>query len=67
MLPYLLNGGTHPDTHIQHQTGVPLVGGIRVAHNVRGPFVLCSISVSRADVFVLERLELLLGTEFIGL
>jgi hypothetical protein len=44
-----------------------LVGRERVARNVRGPFVFGGVGVTRADVFVLQRFELLLGAEFVGL
>lgn len=44
-----------------------MVAGVRVPSDVGSPFVLGCICVTCADVFLLERLELLLGAEFVGL
>jgi hypothetical protein len=41
--------------------------GVRVAHDVRRPLVLGRVGVAGSDVFVLQRFELLLGAEFVGL
>lgn len=49
------------------QRRVTLIRRVRVARDVRRPLVLGRVRVARADVFVLERLELLLGAEFVGL
>lgn len=49
------------------QGRVALVGGVRVARDVGGPFVFGGVSVARADVFVLELFELLLCAEFVCL
>jgi hypothetical protein len=46
---------------------VALERGVRVAHDVGRPLVLGRIGVPGADVFVLQRFELLLGAEFVGL
>ena len=44
-----------------------MIAGVRVSGDVGGPFMLRGVRVPRADVFVLHRFELLLGTEFVGL
>ena len=44
-----------------------LVASVGVPSDVGSPFVFGCIRVTRADVFLLERLELLLGAEFVGL
>lgn len=43
------------------------VGGVRVAVDVGGPFVLGGVGVTCADVTGLELLQLLLSAEFVGL
>jgi hypothetical protein len=46
---------------------VALERGVRVAHDVGRPLVLGRVGVPGANVFVLQRFELLLGAEFVGL
>lgn len=67
MPPHGLGVDAHADTHVQQHARVALVGSVRVAHDVRRPLVLGRVGVSRADVLVLQRFELLLGAEFVGL
>lgn len=43
------------------------VGGVAVAVDVGGPFVLGGVGVAGADVAGLQGFELLLGAEFVGL
>lgn len=43
------------------------VGGVAVAVDVGGPFVLCGVGVAGADVAGGEEFELLVGAEFICL
>ena len=51
---HLLRRHAHADGHVVQQRRVALVGGVRVARNVRRPLVLGRVGVARADVFVLE-------------
>ena len=44
-----------------------LIACIAVTGDVRGPLVIGCIGVTSANVLVLQRFELLLGTQFIGL
>jgi hypothetical protein len=44
-----------------------LVGGVTIAGNVGCPLVLGCVGMAGADIFVLQRFELLLRTKFIGL
>lgn len=44
-----------------------LVAGIRVAGDIGGPLVLRGVGMTGSDVLVLQRFELLLGAEFVGL
>lgn len=67
MHPDPLHRHTHPNTHVVKQRRMTLIAGVGVASDVRGPFVAGSVCVTGADVLVLERLELLLGAEFVGL
>ena len=46
---------------------VALIAGVGVARDVRRPLVFGGVRVARADVFVLQRFELLLRAEFVGL
>lgn len=39
-----------------------LIGSIAVTGNVGSPFVFCGVGMPGSNVFVLEGLELLLGT-----
>lgn len=57
----------HADAHVVQQRRVALVAGVRVARDVRRPLVLGGVGVPRADVLVLQRFELLLGAQFVGL
>ena len=44
-----------------------LVAGIRVACDVRCPFMFGGVCVTSADILVLKRFQLLLGAKFVGL
>lgn len=44
-----------------------LIAGVGVAGDVGGPLVLRGIGVTGSDVLVLQRLELLLGAQFVRL
>lgn len=53
--------------HVLEQWWVSDVGSVAIAHEVRGPVKLGRISVAGTDVFVLERFQLLGGSELVGL
>jgi hypothetical protein len=49
------------------QRRVALEASVRVTRDVGRPFVLGRVGVPGSNVFVLERFELLLSAEFVGL
>lgn len=67
MHPNLLHRHAHSDRHVVKKRRVALVAGVGVAGDIGGPLVLGGVCVAGSDVFVLQRFELLLGAEFVGL
>lgn len=65
--PHLLPALAHADAHVAQQGRVADVGGVAIAVDVGGPFVLGGVGVAGADVAGLQGFELLLGAEFVGL
>lgn len=65
--PNLLPALPQPDAQIGQQGRVAHVRGVRVAVDVGRPVEFGRVGVAGADVAGLQRLELLLGAEFVGL
>lgn len=64
--PHLLHRGTHSNCHVVEKWRVALIGSVAVTGNVGSPFVFCGVGMPGSNVLVLEGLELLLGTQFVG-
>lgn len=60
--PHLLHRGTHSNCHVVEKWRMALIGSVAVTGNVGSPFVFCGVGMPSSNVFVLEGLELLLGT-----
>lgn len=65
--PHFLHALAATDRHVVQQRLVADVARVRVAGDVGGPLVSGRVCVAGANVLLLERLELLLGAEFVGL